>query len=64
MALGVPDEHPQLVVAQEQDVVGLVEPAGLDELPADRQQHEPDVGVGALVDVEVVVRASAAPSAG
>ena len=50
-----PDQRPQLVVAQEHHVVGLVEPAVLDQVPADLQQHEPKVGVRALVDVEVVV---------
>ena len=53
---GIPDEHPQLVVLQEQDVVRLVEPPGLDQLLPDGEQHEADVRVGALVDIEVVVR--------
>ena len=53
--IGAADQAAKLVVAKEHDVVRLVEPAGLDELPADHQQHEPEVGVRALVDVEVVV---------
>ena len=50
------DEGAQLVVAEEHDVIGLVEPAGRDQLPADLDEHQPDVRVGTLVDVEVVVR--------
>ena len=51
----VADQHPQLVVAQEHHVVGLVQAPGLHQLAADRHQHQPDVRVRALVDVEVVV---------
>ena len=50
------DQHPQLVVAQEHHVIGDVQPPRLDQLASDRHQHQADVGVRALVDVEVVVR--------
>ena len=56
MPLGRPDEGAQLVVAEHDHVVGLVQHAHLDELLADGDEHEADVRVGALVDVEVMVR--------
>ena len=50
------DQGAQLVVAQEHDIGGLVEPAGRDQLPADLEKDQANVRVGALVDIEVVVR--------
>ena len=55
-AAGSPISDAQLVVAQEDHVVGVCDRAAGRELPADRDEHQPDVRVGALVDVEVVVR--------
>ena len=49
-------QQPQLVVVEEDDVLGVVDRARLDELAPDRERHEPEPRVRALVDVEVVVR--------
>ena len=48
-------ENPELVVSKEDDVVGRVQHAHPDELVADRDQDEAQMGVRALVDIEVVV---------
>src|SRR6266699_2993358 len=52
---GVRHVDAQLVVLEEHHVVRLLEGAVLDELGSDRHEHEAKVGVGALVDVEVMV---------
>ena len=51
----VGDQEAHLVVVQEHDVLGVSEHARGGELATDRDQHESQAGVRALVDVEVVV---------
>ena len=52
---GVRHVDAQLVVLEEHDVVRLREGAAPDELRPDGHEHEPEVCIGSLVYVEVVV---------
>ena len=53
--LRVGHQAAQLVVVQEHHVFGIAEGPGGDELAADRDHDEPQAGVGALIDEEVVI---------
>ena len=52
----VPHEGAQLVIAQEQHVLGIVQHVRLDELGADGDQDGAQAGVCALINVKVVIR--------